>query len=127
MRDGLSVVRPRSGLLTTSVRELITVCKGGYFREIVCQVDLYQSYNLYAIFRTTTKPSSFNLFFNILFPFFSPLTLYHVIEGCLIISLFLTQLTNNPLLPSYTTTADCLAHLLFYNICCYILVQGYSS
>jgi len=28
MRDGLSVVRPRSGLLTTSARELITVCKG---------------------------------------------------------------------------------------------------
>jgi len=34
MRDGLSVVRPRSGLLTTSTRELVTVCKGGYLRGI---------------------------------------------------------------------------------------------
>jgi len=34
MRDGLSVVRPKSGLLTTSVRELITVYKGEHLRGI---------------------------------------------------------------------------------------------
>ena len=34
MRDGLSVVRPRSDLLTISARELITVCKGGHLRGI---------------------------------------------------------------------------------------------
>jgi len=51
MRDGLSVVRPRSGLLTTSARELITVCKDGHLRGIGYQADLDQSYNLYAIFR----------------------------------------------------------------------------
>ena len=28
------MVRPRSGLLTTSVRELVMVCKGGHLREI---------------------------------------------------------------------------------------------
>jgi len=32
MRNGLSVVRPRSGLLTISARELVTVCKGGHLR-----------------------------------------------------------------------------------------------
>jgi len=40
MRDGLSVVRPRSGLLTTSARKLITVCKGVHLREIGYQTDL---------------------------------------------------------------------------------------
>jgi len=67
MRDGLSVVRPRSGLLTTSARELVTVCKGGHLRGIGYQVDLDQSYNLYTIFRITAKPSLFNRFFNTLF------------------------------------------------------------
>jgi len=36
MRDGLSVVRPRSSLLTTSARELIMVCKGRHLRGIGC-------------------------------------------------------------------------------------------
>jgi len=67
MRDGLSVVRPRNGLLTTSIRELVTVCKGGHLRKISYQVDLDQSYNLYTIFRITAKPSSFNHSFNTLF------------------------------------------------------------
>jgi len=40
MRDGLSVVRPRSSLLTTSVRELVIVCKDGHLRGIGRQVDL---------------------------------------------------------------------------------------
>jgi len=40
IRDGLSVVRPRSGLLTISTRELVMVCKGRHLREIGCQVDL---------------------------------------------------------------------------------------
>ena len=69
------MVRPRSNLLTTSTRELITVCKGGHLRGIGYQADLDQSYNLYAIFRITAKLSSFNHFFNTLFPFSSPPTL----------------------------------------------------
>jgi len=40
MRDGLSVVRPRSGLLTTFARELVTVCKDEHLRGIGYQVDL---------------------------------------------------------------------------------------
>jgi len=64
MRDGLSMVRPRSGLLTTSVRELVMVCKSRHLRGIGCQADLDQSYNLYAIFRITTL---FNYFFNTFF------------------------------------------------------------
>jgi len=73
MRDGLSMVRPRSGLLTTFARELVTVCKGGHLRRIGYQADLDQSYDLYAIFRLTAKPSLFNCFF-ILFSFLSPQT-----------------------------------------------------
>ena len=45
------MVRPKSGLLTTSARELVMVCKGGHLRGIGYQADLDQSYNLYAIFR----------------------------------------------------------------------------
>jgi len=71
MRDGLSVIKPRSGLLTTSARELVTVCKDGHLRGIGCQVDLDRSYNLYAIFRITAKPSSFNHSFNTFFFFLS--------------------------------------------------------
>ena len=67
----MSVVRPRSSLLTTSARELVMVCKGRHLRGIGYQADLDQSYDLYAIFRTTAKPSLFNT----LFPFSSPLTL----------------------------------------------------
>jgi len=51
------------------------VYKGGHLREICCQADLDQSYDLYAIFRTTAKPSSFNHFFNTLFSFSPLLTL----------------------------------------------------
>jgi len=40
MRDGLSMVRPRSSLLTTSIKELVTVCKGEHLRGIGYQVDL---------------------------------------------------------------------------------------
>jgi len=40
MRDGLSVVRSRSGLLTISAKELITVYKGGHLRGIGYQADL---------------------------------------------------------------------------------------
>jgi len=69
MRDGLSVVRSRSGLLTISAKELITVCKGRHLRGIGYQADLDQSYNLYAIFRLTAKPFLFNRFFNTLFLF----------------------------------------------------------
>jgi len=50
MRDELSIVRSRSGLLTTSVRKLITVYKGGHLRGIGYQTDLDQSYNLYTYF-----------------------------------------------------------------------------
>jgi len=74
MRDVLSVVRPRSSLLTTSTRELVTVCKGGHLREIGYQVDLDQSYNLYTNFRITAKLSSFNhslIPFSFLFPTYS--------------------------------------------------------
>ena len=63
------MVRPRSGLLTTSIRELVMVCKGGHLRGIGYQADLDQSYYLYAILRITAKPSLFNHFFNTLFPF----------------------------------------------------------
>jgi len=75
IRDGLSMIRPRSSLLTISTRELVMVYKGGHLREICCQADLDQSYDLYAIFRTTAKPSSFNHFFNTLFSFSPLLTL----------------------------------------------------
>jgi len=75
MRDGLSVVRPRSGLLTTSTRKLVTVCQGGHLKGIGYQVDLDQSYDLYANFRITAKLSSFNHSFNTLFPFSPPPTL----------------------------------------------------
>jgi len=40
MRDGLSMVRPRSSLLTISARELVTVCKGRHLRGIGYQADL---------------------------------------------------------------------------------------
>ena len=72
MRDGLSIIKPRSGLLTTSVSELVTVCKGRHLRGIGYQVDLDQSYNIYTIFRITAKLSLFNHSFNTLFPFFPP-------------------------------------------------------
>jgi len=75
MRNGLSVVRSRSGLLTTSARELVTVCKDGHLRGIGYQIDLDQSYDFYTIFRITAKPSLFNHFFNTLFSFSSPPTL----------------------------------------------------
>ena len=74
MRDGLNMVRPKSGLLTTSTRELVTVCKGEYLRGIGYQVDLDQSYNLYTNFRITTKLSLFNhslIPFSFLFPTYS--------------------------------------------------------
>jgi len=71
MRDGLSVIRPKSSLLTTSIKELITVYKDGYLKVIGYQTDLDQSYNLYTIFRITAKLSLFNYSFNILLPFSS--------------------------------------------------------
>jgi len=76
MRDGLSVIRPKSSLLTTSIKELITVYKDGYLKVIGYQTDLDQSYNLYAIFRITAKLSLFNYSFNILLPF-SPYQLFN--------------------------------------------------
>jgi len=76
MRDGLSVIRPKSSLLTTSIKELITVYKDGYLKVIGYQTDLDQSYNLYTIFRITAKPSLFNYSFNILLPF-SPYQLFN--------------------------------------------------
>jgi len=44
------MVRPKSGLLTTSARELVMVCKGGHLRGIGYQADLDQSYDLYTYF-----------------------------------------------------------------------------
>jgi len=76
MRDGLSVIRPKSSLLTTSIKELITVYKDGYLKVIGYQTDLDQSYNLYTIFRITAKLSLFNYSFNILLPF-SPYQLFN--------------------------------------------------
>jgi len=43
MRDELSVVRPKSGLLTTSTRKLVTVCKGRYLRGIGYQANVMTS------------------------------------------------------------------------------------
>jgi len=55
MRDWLSVIRSRSGLLTTLARKFITVCKGWHLRGIICKVDLDWSYYHFNQFYITDK------------------------------------------------------------------------